>query len=196
MTGRTHDLTAVTLLNIYVVTHTVPAISVATSVAAIAACCMGALAPDIDQPTADLWNRLPAGNIIGKLLAPLLGGHRFISHSLAGAMLFGYLAKFLFGLLGKIILVDMTVVWSAFMIGFISHLLIDTITREGVPWLFPLSWKIGFPPFRFMRVKTGGIVEKFIIFPGFILLNGYLFYSHHAYYVTLLRRILSHTAAS
>src|SRR5581483_7420963 len=90
MTGRTHDLAAFTALNLVLVSGPIPQMSLATAVVAFGANMIGGLTPDIDQPTADLWRRLPAGTILGKLLSPLLGGHRFISHSILGIFLFGF----------------------------------------------------------------------------------------------------------
>lgn len=190
MTGRTHDLTALTLLNIVVATSTVPKMSVATALVAISACAIGGLAPDIDQPTAALWRRLPIGTFWGQLLSPLFGKHRFISHSIVGIILFGILSKFALILMSTFVLVDIDIVWWAFMIGFLSHLLIDSITREGVPWLFPIPWRIGFPPVRALRMKTGGFIEKLIIFPGLVVLNGLIIAANYEYYVTGIKKFL------
>ena len=84
MTGRTHDLAAFTALGIFAATHPLPHMSLGTLLFAVSANLVGGLAPDIDQSTATLWRRLPAGSIWGKLLSPLFGGHRFISHSIIG----------------------------------------------------------------------------------------------------------------
>lgn len=190
MTGRTHDLTALTLLNVVVATTTVPPMSVATALVAIGACGIGGLAPDIDQPTAALWRRLPVGTFWGKLLSPLLGRHRLISHSAVGIVLFAVLSKYLLYLMHAFVLVDMNIVWVAFMVGFISHLLIDTITKEGVPWLFPIPFKFGIPPLRVLRIKSGGLIEKLIIFPGLVLVNGIIVSANYHYYVTIIKKIL------
>jgi membrane-bound metal-dependent hydrolase YbcI (DUF457 family) len=72
------------------------------------------------------------------------------------------------------------------MIGFISHILIDLITKEGEPLLFPLPFKVGIPPFQFLRIKTGGFIEKSIIFPGLMLTNGYIIYFHYTKYLEFL----------
>lgn len=187
MTGRTHDLAALTLLNCVFITQPLMNMSVSTAFISGGACIIGGLTPDIDQPTADLWRRLPAGSIIGRILSPLLGSHRMISHSLVGIAVFGFLSmKFLDAIRG-VILVDMTIVWVAFMTGFISHLIIDVITKEGEPLLFPLPFKIGIPPFRALRIETGGLMEKSIIFPGLMLLNGYLVYTNYTKYLDFLR---------
>lgn len=187
MTGRTHDLTAFTALSYIAATHSIQNITLGTLFVAFTANLIGGLAPDIDQPTADLWHRIPAGSIVGRLLSPLLGGHRLLSHSIVGVFLFGIILRYGLYLMNSVVLVDMNVVWWAFMIGFVSHLVADTFTREGVPWLFPIPIKLGIPPFRFMRIKTGGFIEKLIVFPGLIFANGYIYYSHYSKFVDLFR---------
>jgi inner membrane protein len=190
MTGRTHDLAAFTALNLVIVSQPLHHFSLATGLCAFTANMIGGLAPDIDQPTAALWNRLPAGSIIGRLLTPILGGHRFISHSLLGIFLFGWGLKFVLNLASSVVLVDMTIVWWAFMIGFVSHLLVDTLTRDGVPWLFPIPIHIGIPPLRALRFKTGGLVEKSIIFPGLMILNVYLVYNNYSVFLDFIKNYI------
>ena len=179
MTGRTHDLTAFTALGYLVASYPIPYISLSTAIGAVSANLIGGLFPDLDQPTGRLWRELPAGTIFGKILAPLFGGHRFISHSLLGLFIFGYGVKYLLNLMSSTILIDMHVIWIAFMLGYVSHLVMDSITKEGVPWLFPVPIKFGFPPFKFMRIKTGGLAEQAIIFPGLLIYNFYLYYTHY-----------------
>lgn len=190
MTGRTHDLAAFTALGIVAVVQPLPHMTLGTLLVAISANLIGGLAPDIDQPTADLWRKLPAGIAVGELLAPILGGHRFISHSLLGILLFGFGLKYLLLLASHTVLVDMNIVWWAFMIGFISHLLMDTITREGVPWLFPIPIHFGIPPVKFMRVKTGGFVEKSVIFPLLLLFNAYFYYTHYHFFLHFIKNYI------
>src|SRR5258706_7590932 len=160
MTGRTHDLAAFTTINYITLSQTIPHVTLATGIVAFIANMMGGVAPDIDQPTAHLWRQIPAGSLIGRLLTPMLGGHRFISHSIIGIFLFGFLAHWILALVSTVLLVDMNIVWWAFMIGFISHLIMDTLTKEGVPWLFPIPLHFGIPPLKFLRIKTRGILEK------------------------------------
>jgi inner membrane protein len=190
MTGRTHDLAAFTALNLVLISQPLPQMGLATAIVSLGANMIGGLAPDIDQPTADLWRRLPAGTIFGKLLSPILGGHRFISHSILGIFLFGYGASFLLKTISTVLLVDMRFVWWSFMIGFISHLIMDTFTKEGVPWLFPIPFRFGFPPLKFLRIKTGGLLEKSLIFPGLLILNGYLIYQYYPLYWDFIKHYL------
>lgn len=121
---------------------------------------------------------------------PLLGGHRLISHSLLGMFLTGWVLKWLLAKVGAVVLVDMSIVWWGFMIGYASHLVVDTITREGVPWFFPIPLRIGFPPFKALRMSTGGFVEKTLIFPGLMIVCGYLIYNHYDKFLKLLRIVI------
>ncbi len=179
MTGRTHDLAAFTALSYVVATQPIPHISLATGLVAFTANMLGGLAPDIDQSSAKFWGQLRGGSFFGRLIAPLLGGHRYISHSLLGVVLFGIVTSKILELIGGTLLVDMRVVWWAFMIGFVSHLVTDTFTKDGVPWFFPIPIRFGLPPFRFSRITTGGVIEKALIFPGLIALNIYIYYHHY-----------------
>lgn len=128
------------------------------------------------------------GTLFGKFISPLFGGHRFISHSILGIILFGVLSKLFLILISDVLLVDMNIVWWAFMIGVVSHLVTDTFTYEGVPWLFPIPLHIGVLPIKALRFHTGGIIEKGVVFPGLVLLNMWIFYSHHAQIIEFLRR--------
>lgn len=191
MTGRTHDLAAFTAMTYVVTTMPLHELSLATALVAFSANMVGGLAPDIDQPTAALWRRMRGGSILGKIIHPLLGGHRYISHSLIGLFLFGAVTKYALQAASSVVLIDMDIVWWAFMIGMISHLIMDSFTEEGVPWLFPIPVKFGIPPFRFMRLKTNGIVEKSFVFPMLLIINVYLFWTHYHKVLDFLRHYLS-----
>lgn len=190
MTGRTHDLAAITALGAVVLLRPLPSVTLATVLVAVLANQIGGIAPDIDQPTAPLWRNLPIGGLAGKTIDKLLGGHRFISHSLIGLALFGGLAYGGLKLLHPAMLhVNINLVWIAFMIGMVSHLIMDTLTKEGVPWLLPIPAKFGLPPIKSLRITTGKFVEKLIVFPGMLLLDVWFCASH---YQTLLALIHTH----
>lgn len=154
-------MAAITALG-YIVSSLPPRpLTLATVVVAVLANQIGGIAPDIDQPTAPLWRNLPIGKYIGKLAGKMTGGHRFITHSLVGLVLFGLAAQVLLKILGPIMpAVDTGYVWWAFMIGVVSHLALDTITKEGVPWLLPIPVKFGLPPIKALRLTTGKMGEK------------------------------------
>lgn len=189
MTGRTHDLAAFTALNLVVATQSIPPLTLGTALVAFTANMIGGLAPDLDQPTTEFWRRIRAGNILGKLISPLLGGHRYISHSILGLALFGFLAFWALNFASTFLLVDMNLVWWSFMIGYVSHLIMDSFTKEGVPWLFPIPVRIGFPPFSALRLKTGGLIEKSLVFPGLLLANIYLIYQNYNHFLSLFTHL-------
>jgi inner membrane protein len=157
---------------------------------ALGAVFLGGMAPDLDEPSAQVWRRLPAGSgtIIGRVVAPVFGSHRFISHSLLGMVIFGWLAKKVLEISSGVLVVDQVVVWWAFMMGVASHLMADALTKEGVPFFFPIPIKLGFPPIKFLRITTGEWVEK-LVFVGLIFLNGWLIHSYADKFIGLLRMV-------
>lgn len=172
MIARTHDMAAITALTFIVVAVSpLPPLSLATILLSLLANQLGAIAPDIDQPTAPFWRNVSFGRLFGSAATRLLGGHRFLTHSLVGVVLAGWLFNMLLQFLQPIIPnVQIEYVWWAFMIGMVSHLVMDSFTKEGVPWLLPLPVKFGIPPLRRLRITTGKIVESFIIFPALVIL--------------------------
>ena len=190
MMGRTHDLATFTALTYVVATQAPQPVSLATGITALLMGLVGGLTPDIDQPTADLWRKFPAGSVIGRIFYPFLGGHRNISHSIVGVLFFAWLSKFLFTRIGTVVLVDMNIVWYSFMIGYITHLITDSFTQEGVPWLFPIPFKFGIPPLRFLRIKTASFMEKSVIFPGLLFTNAYLYYRYYEKFLDIIRNYI------
>ena len=141
--------------------------SLATMIAAVIANQLGGIAPDIDQPTAPLWRNLPIGGLFGRFFGRMLGGHRFLTHSLLGVMLMGFLTHWFLVFIQPLFpKVTIDIVWWAFMIGMVSHLIMDSFTKEGVPWLLPIPIKFGFPPIRKFRITTGKLIENFINLKG------------------------------
>jgi membrane-bound metal-dependent hydrolase YbcI (DUF457 family) len=191
MTGRTHDLAAITaLLAVICLFAPVYNLSLATLLVAILANQIGGILPDIDQPTAPFWRNLPVGKTVGRFFDKFIGGHRFITHSLLGVVLFGFLFWMLLTFLHPVILnVDSMLVWWAFMIGIMSHLVMDSFTKEGVPWLLPLPLKLGLPPVKAWRLTTGKAIETLLVFPGLIVISGLLLAAHYDYLLQLLHHV-------
>ncbi len=180
MTARTHDLAAITALGIVVLVRPEQTFTLGTVIIAVLANLMGGVTPDIDQPTAPLWRNLPVGKYFGKVFDKLLGGHRFLTHSFLGLALFGYAAHWFIVFLSPLMPhVDTGYVWWAFMIGMVSHLVMDTLTKEGVPWLLPIPIKFGIPPLRAFRITTGKAMETFGVFPLLLLFNILWFWAHY-----------------
>lgn len=176
MTARTHDIVAFASLLTAVIIYPPDNLNIPTVFTCLIGNIVGALIPDMDQATNRLWDLLPAGNIVGRFLRKIMLSHRTISHSLLGIfILFHILLKIIPVFLNEGYINSLFVIYSI-MIGFISHLAADSLTKEGIPLLFPLKWKIGFPPFSFFRITTGKFMENFVIFPtvlGYILWLGY-----------------------
>lgn len=132
---------------------------------------LGASVPDLDTPTGELWQKVPVGSILSRVIHPVfIGGHRHLSHSLIGMGIF----YFLFSLLLKMfspnssfLILNSANVMLAFALGFASHLFADSLTEEGVPLLFPLDYHFGIPPnpFQKVRIKTGQWFENLVVYP-------------------------------
>lgn len=187
MTAKTHDLAAITALGAIVFSQPPRSMTIATVLVALLANQIGGITPDIDQPTAPFWRNLPIGGFFGRIIGKTLGGHRFITHSLLGVALFGFLAYLLLGFLQPIMPnVNTTVVWWAYMVGFLSHLVMDTFTKEGVPWLLPIPFKFGIPPFKRFRITTGKWGETWI-FIGILAFDIWFCATHYTQLVALFK---------
>ncbi len=190
MTGRTHDIAGLSaLLLVIVLLPQIPEMTVATAITAFGANFVGSLFPDIDQPTSDLWDNFRGGTVVSKFVCKFLGGHRHISHSIIGVILFATLIAWFLKLLQSIVLIDMGIVWYSFMIGYLSHILFDMPTKEGVPLFWPIMWKIGIPPVRSLRIRSGFWIENFVIFPSLLVLNAYLIYANYGKFIELFHSL-------
>ena len=128
---------------------------------------LGGVAPDLDKPRR-LWARLLADRA--------LGGHRHLSHSLLGLAGAAALTAALLSALSPWLPLPGGLPWLGFVTGYASHLILDTLTIEGVPWLFPWPRFVGLPPLAELRVRTGGLVEELVVVPGLLIVVGWLGY--------------------
>lgn len=166
MTARTHDAIAFASLVTIATFYPPSSLNLPTVFISIVGNIVGALIPDIDQASNRLWDLLPAGNFLGRVLKRLFLKHRSLTHSILGVYL---LYRILDWFLPKILnsgYVDINIIFASIMIGYISHLLADSLTKEGLPLLFPFGIRFGFPPFSALRITTGKWIENFIILPG------------------------------
>lgn len=191
MKARTHDLAALSALAIFVVSQPSKTMTLGTALAAFLANQLGGIAPDIDQPTAPFWRNLPIGGFVGRIIGKMLGGHRFITHSILGLAVFGFGVNWLLIFFQPLFpTIDTAFVWWAFMIGMASHLVMDSFTKEGVPWLLPLPIKFGLPPIKAWRVTTGKLGEGIIFVLLVIFIIGYSAYNYEAIRILLHDRII------
>lgn len=191
MTARTHDVAALTALTLWILAVPPGKTTVATALTAVLANQLGGIAPDIDQPTAPLWRNIPVGRYFGKIFGALVGGHRFFCHSILGVAAFAALSLLLLQFLQPIMPnVNIHFVWGAFLTGVVSHLIMDSFTKEGVPWLLPIPFKFGFPPLRRLRVTTGKGMENFVVLPLLIALTTWLCASNYTALAEIIQRNL------
>lgn len=191
MTARTHDLAAITAFTIYLLSVPAQAMTLSTLLVAVLANQIGGIAPDIDQPTAPFWRNLPVGHFFGRIFDKLLGGHRFITHSTLGVAVFGGLVYLLLQALHPIIpSIDTQLVLIAFLIGMLSHLIMDTFTKEGVPWLLPIPIKFGVPPMKAARITTGKFGETLVFIGLLAFLAGYCWW-HYQQILVLLHQYVT-----
>lgn len=189
MTARTHDLAAITAFGLIAALQPVRGVTVATALLALLFNQIGGVFPDIDQPTAPLWRNLPVGKLFGKAFDKLLGGHRFLTHSLIGVALFGWLFHWFFHLLNLLIpKMDAHIVWWAFMVGVLSHLFMDLFTKEGIPLFLPLPFKIGLPPIKSLRITTGKLAEK-LVFVAILVIDVWYCVSHYTKLAAIFHHI-------
>jgi inner membrane protein len=166
MTARTHDAFAFASL-ITVATFFPPEnLNLMTLFSSVIAADVGALIPDMDQAGSRLWDLLPIGDSLGKVFRRVFYKHRTLSHSILGLFV---IFKGLEWLLPKFLnpsFIDPTLILYSIMIGYVSHLLADSLTKDGLPLFFPFKFQIGIPPISAFRITTGGWIERFIVLPS------------------------------
>jgi inner membrane protein len=166
MTARTHDAFAFASLVTVASFFPPDKLNLMTLFSSIIAADIGAMIPDMDQAGNRLWDLLPAGDTLGKIFRRVFYKHRTLSHSLLGLFI---IYKALAWLLPKFLnasFIDPTIVLYSIMIGYISHLIADSLTKDGLPLLFPFRFEFGIPPISKLRITTGGWIERFIVLPS------------------------------
>lgn len=94
---------------------------------------VGSLIPDIDEPNSVMGKKLP---LLSKTLKWLFK-HRGIVHTPLFCLIMYFGFKYL---LRNFIPPDiLNPLMYGFLAGYLSHLLLDTITPKGIMWLWPIS---------------------------------------------------------
>ena len=133
---------------------------------------LGALVPDIDNARSTLGKRL---GVVSREIQKH-AGHRELFHSLVGLALTGIVVA------GVMLAVDYglsrvgivltaqspianlaLVALIALLIGYLLHLIADSLTLGGVPWLWPSHKRYGLPPRRSWRFRSGSLAEPVIV---------------------------------
>ena len=142
---------------------------------------LGAIAPDIDNARSTIGKR---AGFVSKGIQHL-AGHRTLFHSILGMALVGmliYLTQYMLGLAllrlglpgtayalaaglrpGFSLASGVGIAFAAFFIGYFLHLVADSLTVGGVPWFWPNRTRLGFPPNRNWRFKSGSPMEPVVV---------------------------------
>lgn len=122
---------------------------------------LGSLLPDIDSPNSQIGQLVPVvSHVIGRIF-----GHRTITHNLF-FILFWVALAYNTGRHGV-----WALAWGVFV-----HILMDSFSGQGVPWLYPIiRQKISFGWYRVgKRGKISRVVLFVVIIMGALLLIKYL----------------------
>ena|SRR3989344_1904925 len=98
--------------------------------------------PDIDHAKSFIGRRL----FIFSWLVNLFFGHRRLIHSIMFASILSLTIKLSFGSY-----------WVPFYIGYLSHLFLDILTKQGLYIFYPSSFRLG------GFIKTNGLIEKLFL---------------------------------
>lgn len=129
----------------------------------------GSYIPDIDEPSSK----------IGKVFKPIsmaikgVAGHRGIMHT---PLMAGLLLLLLFFIQGEYIDVNYKLYFDYILLGiitgFLSHLFVDTLTVNGVQWLWPISSK----RFSIAHLHTNNKGHQFLVRIAFFILSFLILY--------------------
>lgn len=156
---------------------------------------LGALSPDIDNARSTIGKR---AGFVSKGIQHL-AGHRKLFHSLLGLAMVGVIVwgvQYALGLglyhlglhttgeylahgiqPGGNLQTGPGVALVALLVGYLLHLVADSLTVGGVPWLFPNPVRLGFPPNRNWRFRTGSVMEPVVVVAvGVLVVVGVVFH--------------------
>ncbi len=164
----------------WVLTHYPVSLGPTLAIIAIFAVMIGALTPDLDHPAANILRRTLGGKVVHRLFSIFSGGHRHFTHSLLGMFAVVLLLHWvIYQFIQPAFHPQSFILLFAFMIGYISHPVADTLTDQGVPWLWPINWNIKIPPGpEELRVTTGSFVETILLRGGLLIAAFFLLSSH------------------
>ncbi len=159
MLGKTHIVGGVAAsLAIAQVAHLDPLIMTGAGI-------VGALLPDICHGGSLIGRKMP---VLSKVINTLFG-HRSFTHSILFLLLIAYLLN---------TFVSIEALRVGFLVGMISHYILDMATKNGVKLLFPVKITVRFP----LTVRTGGSAETVVL--GILtLVSFYYGYIALSYYV-------------
>jgi inner membrane protein len=112
---------------------------------------LGSLFPDIDHQQSYISHKAP----VASLAASTVFKHRGFLHSpvfilLAGILLTAGSRTMLSG--SQLLLANQFI--TGFLPGMLSHIILDSFNKQGIPWLWPYKKR-----FRVLSIKTDSIME-------------------------------------
>jgi membrane-bound metal-dependent hydrolase YbcI (DUF457 family) len=113
---------------------------------------VGSVLPDVDTSTSVIGQSFPS---LSRWLERRFG-HRTITHSLLGVLILASISSPLFFWHSS--------VFAFLLLGFVSHLILDTFNISGVPLLWPSRIVFWFFPHRAYRVAYNSPLERLIAF--------------------------------
>ncbi|MFZ6036465.1 MAG: metal-dependent hydrolase [Patescibacteria group bacterium] len=123
-----------------------------------------ALIPDLDASESTIKNlSIGSRHMRVKPLAPvalvtgMVFGHRGFLHSAVILVAVSIVIA--------VLLPTNTVAWMVVLLAYLSHLLLDALTKSGIGLLWPLQLRIGLLP-RMLRVRTGGLLDTVLLLLG------------------------------
>lgn len=129
---------------------------------------IGGLIPDIDHPSSKVGRKVP---LLSKVVNSVFG-HRGFTHTLLAALIFTYLLFLLVVLFPDGLRGYLLPFFMGLSVGYLSHLLLDMLTVQGIPLLFPFTSK----NIRVARLRSGrDDLLVIILMIGFT--GGYLYFS-------------------
>lgn len=133
---------------------------------------LGSMFPDIDKPSSKLGRKVkPLSYVI-----EFIFGHRGFTHSLPFLVLFSSLCWFYIeNGISPELFYYVKYAFLGFVGGFISHLLLDWVTKQPVPIFYPISRK-GYALYLFKTNGVGEFIFRWIMILGSLYL-GYLYYT-------------------
>ncbi len=166
MTGKTHQIIGQTVGLTTYFALAGSDYNPATFAFAVVVSSVAALLPDIDQSSSSLWRAIPFGRVAGKVVDPFIK-HRNLSHSIVGTAIAFGIVSYLTARLPNYWGVNGDIVLWVFLTSYVSHLIADMVTVEGIPLLFPYQRMFGVPPrpFHAVRIVTGKWFENWVVFP-------------------------------
>ncbi|ELS02723.1 putative membrane-bound metal-dependent hydrolase [Xenococcus sp. PCC 7305] len=146
MTARSHIPFAMCLWWIFSLVMGYPITGHSSVIAGI-----GGLMPDLDHPKSALGRRIP---LVSDTISALFG-HRGITHSLLAV---GVMILVLMSITTKPEYQELNWMVAPLCIGYISHIIGDSLTPSGVPLLYPKKKNYSLKVF-----KTGSLLEFIIM---------------------------------